>query len=236
MRGYNIISKTMFGNESWNITTLQQQICIDAQEAIKTPSKQMEDRMLAYHWKDYLAIITNEAVPSPIRIVSLSAAKNLVYNKKFVDDPEQLFLSFLQFYLGGSAANPSNIQALVENILRALTHTFFTERAMENCYKYLLKHLEECPESGVKVAAILDILVEGMEPETLNNEVIVGEVFLFFQSLLPSPAIGFELKALMMTALLKVCESIIDYANTQDEEDNIPELHLRNSQHAKSIL
>ena len=43
----------------------------------------------------------NEAVPLQIRIVCISAAKNLVYNKKFVDCPEEFFNSFLDIYLAG---------------------------------------------------------------------------------------------------------------------------------------
>ena len=77
----------MFAHQSWGLSALQQKICVDAQESIKTPSKHMEEVMLGYHWREYLAIITNEAVPMQIRIVCISAAKNLVYNKTFVDNP-----------------------------------------------------------------------------------------------------------------------------------------------------
>lgn len=61
----------------------------------------------------------------------MSAVKNLVYNKSFVDNPKAIFMAFLDYCLGNE--QPSKIQDLVDNILRAIAQVYFTQKNAEEC-------------------------------------------------------------------------------------------------------
>lgn len=116
---------------SWGLSPLHAEICDRAQEALKKPTRDNELSLLQYHWTDFLALIVNEALPLNIRIICVSAVKNLVYNKSFVDNPKAIFTAFLDYCLGNE--QPSKIQDLVDNILRAIAQVYFTQKNAEEC-------------------------------------------------------------------------------------------------------
>lgn len=99
-----------------------------------------------------------------------------------------------------------------------------------------MEALKARAHQGVKIASILQIIVEAMEAETVNNEVLVGELFDFTEGLINSDGMALPLKMAVINEVLRLVESIVDFAEDQEEDDNIPREYMRSSLRVKHLL